>query len=139
MEEEKLYIEHITFDDRIYEEINVDITEIRSIQELITHIMIKKLNKMNYIKINLIGEKNFEINTRYIFDNLDMENIIKINDLTTINYDLEEISKENTLRGVFVKNAIKEIEILTDSEEDIKKKQNIQKAIEIMMEEMRNS
>lgn len=139
MEEEKLYIEHITFDDRIYEEINVDITEIRSIQELITHIMIKKLNKMNYIKINLIGEKNFEINTRYIFDNLDMENIIKINDLTTINYDLEEISKENTLRGVFVKNALKEIEILSDSEEDIKKKQNIQKAIEIMMEEMRNS
>ena len=101
--------------------------------------MIKKLNKMNYIKINLIGEKNFEINTRYIFDNLDMENIIKINDLTTINYDLEEISKENTLRGVFVKNALKEIEILSDSEEDIKKKQNIQKAIEIMMEEMRNS
>ena len=68
-----------------------------------------------------------------------MENIIKINDLTTINYDLEEISNENTLRGVFVKNALKETEILSDSEEDIKKKQNIQKAIEIMMEEMRNS
>ena len=44
-------------------------------------------------------------------------NIIKVKDYTKLNYDLERISKENTLKGLFVKEIMKKMEENPDDEE----------------------
>ena len=40
------------------------------------------------------------------------KNIIKLKDKTKIEYDLEKISKEQSLRGIFVKELLEQINLL---------------------------
>ena len=63
----------------------------------------------------------------YLIDN---QNIIKIKDETVLAYNLEEICKENTIKGIFVRKLLekKNQGFYTDEE--------IQKAIEIGLEAM---
>lgn len=142
--DEKLFLEHINVDKRKYEEVNIDVSEIRNIQELVARLQFSNFDKNNYIKVNFVGNKNFELNKLYIKNNLNNENIIKIEDNTKIGYDLEEISKEKTLKGIFVKKALQKYNMIDkeyriSEEEKARQKTNIIKAIEIMLEEMRNS
>ena len=58
------------------------------------------------------------------------ENILKVKDNTELSYDLEKISKENSLRGIFVKNVLKKLERKEISNEDA------EKAIELGLEVM---
>ena len=44
-------------------------------------------------------------------------NIIKIKDYTKLNYDLERISKENTLKGLFVKEIMQKMKESPEDEE----------------------
>ena len=83
------------------------------------------LDKTNLYKIILIGKRNFDINTREILKLISKENILKIKDFTELDYNLEEISKENTLRGIFVKEALEKLNQGKFS------KKEIEKAIEI--------
>ena len=55
-------------------------------------------------------------------------NIIKIKDYTKLNYDLERISKENTLKGLFVK------EILQKMDENPGDEEILQNALDIGFE-----
>ena len=62
---------------------------------------------------------------RVVFKN---QNIIKVKDYTKINYDLEKISKENTLKGLFVKGILQKMK---DNPEDMSVLEN---ALEIGLE-----
>ena len=53
------------------------------------------------------------------------ENILKVKDFSELDYDLEEIVKENTLRGIFIK------EILEKMKDEEFSKEEFEKAIEI--------
>ena len=71
-------------------------------EDLIEYINNLKLDDNKLYKIVLVGKRNFEINTREIFKLIDLQNILKIKDLTSLNYNLDELKNENTLKGIFV-------------------------------------
>ena len=119
LEKNQLELNFIKLDNRIFQEINLDISNIFSEEELI-----EKLNELNLEentenKIILIGIRNFEIKINHILKLIQNEKIIKIKNATKIKYNLEEISKENNLRGIFVKELLKKLEKEEYSKEEI--------------------
>lgn len=157
-----LNLEFVQLDRRRHEEIQIDISNIMSQEELINHINSIELNPLNFIKIVLTGAKNFEINIIKLMELIERDNIIKIYDQSYIAEDLNVIAEEFNLKGLFVKKhmekiqeldkAISEIRLRLQKEtdpdviiekekliEDISKKQILTyKAIEIVLEEMKN-
>ena len=121
-------IEFIKLDERIFVESSLDISEVKSEEELIEKINNLSFEENTENKINLIGTRNFEINKNNILKLTQNEKIIKIKDHTKIKYDLEEISKENNLRGIFVKK------LLEKKDDNLYSKEEILKAIEIGLE-----
>ena len=66
-----------------------------------------------------------------VLKQINSNNVIKIKDITAIQLDLNEISKEKTLRGIFVK------ELLNDIKDDKSNKDEIYKIIEIGLSAMK--
>lgn len=131
-EVEVLKTNHIDLDEVKYEIVELDVSGIKTQEEIVTKINFMNLDKRNFIKIELKGNRETVINTKYILDNLLTSNIVRVEDKTNLAYDLEEIAKENTLRGIFTKKALQKIEKVREEEKEI-----FQKAIEIVIEEMR--
>ena len=123
-----LNLAFVPLDEKEYKIINLDITDINSKEELIEKIMELDISENEYIEIKLKGSRNFEINTyellRLILDN----KIIKIKDETKIAYDLDKLSNETTLRGLFIKEMK---EKLNNPDITQKEKEIIEKGIEI--------
>ena len=111
----------IKLDDREFVEIQKNVQVFNSQEDLIENINEINLDKNNLYKIILIGKRNFDINTREILKLISKENILKIKDFTEFDYNLEEISKENTLRGIFVKEALEKLNQGKFSKEEIEK------------------
>ena len=107
VEKEKLELAFIPVDNREFKEIELDVTEINDEEELIEKINNIYLEENNLYKVILIGGRNFEININNLYKFINKENIIKIKDKTKLNYDLEKMSNDNTLKGIFI-NEIKE-------------------------------
>ena len=131
--QEKINLEFIPLDEIEFKIENIDITEINSKEELI-----EKLNELNFeknklIEIYLIGKRNFEIDTYDINKFITNEQIIKIKNKTKINYNLEKISQENTLKGIFVKKLLEKIQNTENEEEQ----QMLEKSIEIGLESLK--
>lgn len=103
IEKGNLQVEFKKLDDREFVEIEKDITDIASKEELIQEINEQELDEKSMYKITLIGQRNFEININEIQKSILQENIIKIKDKTKLFYNLEEISKEESLKGIFVR------------------------------------
>ncbi len=120
----------IRLDDRKFEEIELSVDELLSKEDLIEKILELNLNEMNMYKIILEGKRNFEINTRELVRIISKDNIIKIKDCTRLNYDIEWLSKQNNLKGIFVR------EVLAKYEARLCTKEEFQKAIEIGLEVM---
>lgn len=114
-------INFIKFDDRIFEELNFNISDIFSFEELIEKINELKLEENKMYKLILIGDRNFEINLLKIKKFIKLKNIIKLKDYSKTKYDLKEISSQNNLKGVFVKEMLSKIDDSTYSKEDIEK------------------
>ena len=93
----KIKTEFIKADDREFKELNLDITNLNSEEELI-----EKLNEIktenNLYKINLIGERNFIINLNI---KLVQKNIIKIKNKTKLKIEIKE--NNNSLKGIAIK------------------------------------
>jgi len=124
----KLNLEFVSLDKKEFKEIELDISEINYEEELIEKINNLKLEEKCYYKIILIGEKNIEINLNNIKKYLLNKNIIKLKNNTKTKYDLEKLSNENNLKGIFVKELL-----------NIKNEENlelIEKAIEIGLESL---
>ena len=121
-------LEFIKLDETEYVEKEINCTEINSIEELIEKINEIKIEENKLYKIILNGKRNFEINIYNLYKYELNEKIIKIKNKTKPNYNIEEIAKENSLRGLFAKEILEEI-----------KKENynneiIENALEIGME-----
>ena len=77
-------INFIKLDKLTFEEINLNISEINSQEELIEKINKLKLNNNSFNKIILKGTKNIEINTMEICKLITNKNILKIEDQSEI-------------------------------------------------------
>ncbi len=126
--DKKLEITFIPVSKTEFVEDKIDISEIISKEELIERLNNIKTEENKYYKIILIGARNFEINTYEILRLIENKNIIKLKDNTKLKVNLEELTKEKSLKGIFVKNMLEKITI--DNEEEIIK------AIEIGLEVM---
>lgn len=127
-----LNISFVPLDEEEFVEINIDVTNIISKEDLIEKINTLNIKENNYVKIILIGNRNFEINSYEIIKYILNEKIIKIKDKTKIAYDLNKIENNNTLKGIFAKNMKKLLEENNDEEN----KKIIEKAIEIGFESL---
>ena len=122
--------EFVPLSENNFEELEVDVTDMISADELIEEINNLEISENQLIKIILIGKRSFEINPYELYKFVTNERIIKIRNHTRINYDLEAIANEYTLKGLFAKEILQEKEMV-ESEED---KEIIEKAVEIAFE-----
>ena len=114
-------IKFIKLDERIFEEIKLDISEFNSQEEIIEKINELNLEETNNYKIILVGNKKTEINIKEIIKLISENNILKIYDETEIEYEIDKISKQNNLKGIFINELLNEINNEKYSEEDAKK------------------
>ena len=131
LNEKKLQIKFVPLDEEEFVKKEIDITEITSKEELIEKLNELKIQDNEYIEIILKGNRNFEIDKYDLLKYIENNRIIKIKDKTKIGYDLEKISKETTLKGLFVQEMQKNMNKENLSQEE---KEIIEKAIEIGFE-----
>ena len=105
----KLSTKFIPLDEKEFIERELDVSNINSKEELIENINNIKMDSNKYYKILLIGTKNIEIDTNELLRYAENKNIIKLKNKTKVEYDLEKISKEQSLKGIFVKELLEQI------------------------------
>ena len=130
IEKENLKLEFVPLDEEEFIVTNIDVTELNSIEDIIEKINQTGAKNNQYEKIVLIGNRNFEINTYNLMKLISNERVIKIKDKTKIAYDLEKISLNNTLKGLFAKKMLQKLDNAVNEEE----KEIIEKAIEVGLE-----
>ena len=128
LEKNKLDVKFIPLDEEEFKEIEINVSNIFSKEELIEKINNLKIKNNEYIKIILTGNRNFEINKYEILKYIINNRIIKIKNNTKIFNNLETLSNEYTLKGIFVKKMLERIKKKELSE---KEKKIIEQAIEI--------
>lgn len=131
VEKEKIKLEFIPLDEMQFKLHEVDVTEIISKEELIEKINGLNFDENNLVEIILVGKRNFEINIYELYKLILNNKIIKIKNKTKINYDLNKLANENTLKGLFAKEMLEKLnnENLTADAKEI-----LEKAIEIGMD-----
>ena len=131
LEKEKINLEFVPLDETEFKLYDLDITEIISKEELIEKINEINFEENNLIEIILTGKRNFEIDRYELYKLISNDKVIKIKDKTKINYDLEKLSNDTTLKGLFAKEMLAKL-----NEENIPEEQKeiIEKAVEIGME-----
>lgn len=110
IEKDKLNLEFVSLDPKTFEEKNIDISEFNSEEDLLEMLNSLELDENKFYKINLIGARKFEINLNEIKRMILKGNILKIKNKTKLDINIEEISKETTLAGMFAKEIIGELE-----------------------------
>ena len=123
----KLITRFIPIETTEFEEIELDVTVIISKEELIEKINEINLEENKLYKIILTGKRNFEINTHELYKYNLNEKIIKIKDKTKPNLDLEKLSNETTLKGLFANEILERLNKCQTEEE----RKILEKAIEI--------
>lgn len=123
-------LKFIEIETKTFEEKEIDITDINSEEALLEKINSENLDDNKFYKILLMGQKNFEIDTKQILELTTHQNIIKIKNCTSIKYDINEIAKQVSLKGLFAKKIIEKINSENISEEE---KQKIIEAFEVGM------
>lgn len=103
---------------------DINIEGAGTVEEVIDRIKLAvnfETSKENLYKINLIGkfEEGFSIDNTVVEDGLkNYFYFIKIEDKTEVPYLLEELSKERTIKGLFVNKMLEMIEKATPQEKD---------------------
>jgi len=108
-ENKEVCLEFIQLDDKEFVQRTLDISLINSKEQLIEDINKSKIDSDKYYKIVLTGTKNIEIDVNELLKYIENKNIIKLKDETKLEYNLEKISKEQSLRGIFVKELLEQI------------------------------
>lgn len=109
LKKEELKTEFVKLDETAFEEKNIDITSIYSEEELISLINNMIVDENIFLKIVLTGERKFEIKINEINKLNTNKNIIRIKNETKLGCDINKISNETTLKGMFAKEILKEI------------------------------
>lgn len=125
-----LELQFVPVDESQFVEMEIDVTSIISKEELIEKINETKINNNQFAKIILTGKRNFEINPYELYKLNLNEKIIKVKDKTKINYDIEKLANQNTLKGLFCSEMLEKIK----NETDEPKKRIIENAIEVGLE-----
>lgn len=133
LDKENINLKFIPLDEREFQVENINVTPIESKEELI-----EKLNELNFdqnklVEIYLIGKRNFEINIYELNELISNNQIIKIKNKTKINYNLEKMSTESTLKGIFIKKMLDKL----NSTDNIEEKEIIEKSIEIGLDSLK--
>lgn len=131
LQKEKVKLEFVPLDEEEFKEVEIEVTNLLSKEELIEKINDLEISNKQYIKIILTGNRNFEINKYELLKYIENERIIKLKDHTKIAYDLTKMANENTLKGLFTKQMLEKLGQAGISQED---KEIIEKAIEIGLE-----
>ena len=105
-ENKKISLEFIELDDKEFVEQEIDISHINSKEELIEKVNSLELEENKYYKIIFMGARNIEIDTNDLMKYINNKNIIKLKDKTKIEYNLEKIATEQSLKGIFVKELL---------------------------------
>ena len=128
LEKDKLQLEFKPLDEVEFKLQDVDVTEINSKEELIEKINELEFAENNLIEIILVGKRNFEIDKYELYKLISNDKVIKIKNKTKINYNLEKLANETTLKGLFAKEMLQKLsdENLSDENREI-----IEKAVEI--------
>lgn len=133
LDKQNIDLEFIPLDDAEFKIENIDVTDIISKEELIEKLNELDISSNNLIEIYLIGKRNFEIDIYELYKLIGNDRIIKIKNKTKINYNLEKISEENTLKGIFVKDMLSRLNNAQNDDD----KEIIEKAIEIGLDSLK--
>ncbi len=110
----------IKVDDTQYETKSIDITDCTSINEIIDKLDLKD----NFYKVELVGIRNIDVDKLIEEIYVSNDKVCDVIDNTHYEYDLDKMSKQDTLKGIFVRNMLK---ILKDNPE---KEKIVMQAIE---------
>ena len=124
-ETKELNTKFIPLNEPEFEEVEFDITGILSKEELIEKLNEENFSENNYLKVVLKGKRKFEIEENEILKHLLFPNVIKLSDRTELEFDLDKISMQNNLKGIFVKT------LLEKKKNEPEKAKEIDRAIEI--------
>lgn len=116
----KIKINFIKLDNRIFEEKNVNISEIFSQEELIEKIDSIEIDEEVFCKIILTGIRNIEINRKEICKLISNKNILKVEDKTETKHNFDELAKQNNLKGIFVRKMLSKLKDENYNDEEIK-------------------
>ena len=122
-----LKLKFVPLDDEEFTISEINVENLFSKEELIETINALNINPNEYVEIILVGGRNFEIDKYDILKYIQNDRIIKIKDETKIARNLEKVANESTLRGLFVKEMLEKLK----NEEDLEKKDILEKAVEI--------
>lgn len=111
----------IKIDSRIFEEKNINISNINSEENLIEIINEMKIEKEKFYKIVLNGNRKIEINKNRICKLIKDENIIKVKDKTEIELDFDKLANQKNLKGIFIKKLLQKLEDNSENEDIIKR------------------
>lgn len=112
-------IDFIPMDPKEFVEVEYDVTNIISEEELMEKINNLEIEKEKYYKIILVGNRNFEIKIQEIRKLIENNQIIKIKDKTKLAIDFEKIAQENSLRGFFVNELLQKIKVEPENREKL--------------------
>ena len=121
LNKQKLELSFIPADNKEFKELEFDVSNINDFEKLIEEINNLKLDENKFYKIILIGKRNFEIDILELNKFILIENIIKIKNKTILNYNLEELANDTTLKGIFVQELLEEMKKQNYSQEEIDK------------------
>lgn len=131
LEKDCIKLEFIPLDEMEFRLKEIDVTEVNFKEELIEIINEVEIQENSFVEIILIGKRNFEIDKYELYKLISNDRVIKIKDNTKINYDLEKLANENTLKGLFAKEMFERLKDVDLSDDD---KEVIEKAVEIGLE-----
>lgn len=110
---------------------SIDVSDVISKEELLERINLLEVKENQFVKVLLVGNRNFEISVYELYKLISNDRIIKIKDKTKMSYDLESMQNDITLKGLFAKEMLKRLNKENISEDD---KKIIEKAVEIGLE-----
>lgn len=123
---EKLDIEFVKMDDMQFEVKEIDISNCLSPNEALDKLHLRD----NIYKIILTGIRNTDVNTLKEMINISNKQVCEIEDKTRMDYNLESIAKQKTLKGMFTRKMLEAIE------NNPKEEDKIIKAIEYVYNNM---
>lgn len=116
-----LELNFIKLDNKCFVEKELDISNVNSEEELIELLNSFSSDENILYKIILTGTNNFEINIYNIFKLISNNCILKIKNCTHTSFNLDEISKEPNLKGLFVKNMLNKLNNEPNNKDEILK------------------
>lgn len=124
----RISLDFVPLDDIEFKLKEIDVIDFISKEDLIENINELEFDENSLVEVILVGKRNFEIDRYELYKLISNDKVVKIKDKTKINYDLNKLANETTLKGLFAKEMLMRLndESLSSEDRDI-----LEKAIEI--------